>query len=184
MQRGSSTNFMWLRDKLPEDVPGFRQIIYGYDTTLIGDESFQIIDDIALSLIAKLRSIGRTSIAAKPLIFFAHSLGGIVLKRALVTLAGGCGGEELILEKIKGFFFFGVPHLGMEMSHLLAIVKDQPNEPLVRALSHEDGYLLLLDEQFRGISVFSKVRIVSAYETKLSRSAQVGTTLYFAKGPG
>jgi hypothetical protein len=85
--------------------------------------------------------------------------------------------KNWILEKIKGFFFFGVPHLGMEMSHLLTIVKDQPNEPLVRALSHEDGYLLLLDEQFRGISVFSKVRTISAYETKLSRSAQVGTTL-------
>jgi hypothetical protein len=94
-----------LRDKLPEDAPGFRQIIYGYDTTLIGDESFQIIDDIALSLIAKLRSIGGTSIAAKPLIFFAHSLGGIVLKRALVTLAGGCGGEELDPRKDKRFLF-------------------------------------------------------------------------------
>lgn len=175
MQRGSNTNFMWLRDKLPADVSAFRQIIYGYDTSLTGDESFQAIDDLASSFVAKLRSIGRSSAATKPLIFFAHSLGGIVLKHALVTLAGSCGVEKVILEKTRSIFFFGVPHLGMEMSHLLVIAKGQPNEPLIRALSHEEGYLTLLDAQFHGIATLYNIQVISAYETKLSRAAQVSS---------
>jgi hypothetical protein len=167
---------MWLRDKLPEDFPTFKQIIYGYDTRLLGDESFQVIEDLALSLIAQLRSIGKTSTCAKPLIFFAHSLGGIILKQAMVVLAGSSGIEKLILERVRSIFFFGVPHLGMEMSHLLAVARGQPNEALIRALSREAGYLTLLDDQFQGIVVFPKIRIISAYETRLSRAAQVGNT--------
>jgi Putative serine esterase (DUF676) len=179
MQRGSETSFMWLRDKLPEDVSTFRQIIYGYDTSLTGNESFQVIDDLATSFIAKLRSIGRASTTAKPLIYFAHSLGGIILKHALVTLAGSCGGgERLMLEKTRSIFFFGVPHLGMEMSHLLVIAQGQSSEPLVRALSHEDLSLARLDDQFHGIAMFSKVEVISVYETKLSRAAQVGNVLH------
>jgi hypothetical protein len=170
---------MWLRDKLPGDVSTFRQIIYGYDTSVTGNESFQVIDDLATSFIAKLRSIGRASTTAKPLIYFAHSLGGIILKHALVTLAGSCGDERLMLEKTRSIFFFGVPHLGMEMSPLLVIAEGQPSEPLVRALSHEDHSLARLDDQFHGIAMFSKVEVISLYETKLSRAAKVGNALRF-----
>jgi hypothetical protein len=74
---------MWLREKVPEEVSTFRQIVYSYDTPLKANESFQVVEDLALSLIAKLMSIGRSSATAKPLIFFAHSLGGIGLKQAI-----------------------------------------------------------------------------------------------------
>ena len=168
---------MWIRDKLPEDLPAFRQILFGYDTSLASNDSFQVVEDIALSLIAKLRSIGRSSKTAKPIIFFAHSLGGIVLKQAMVVLAGSSGVEKVILQKIRGVFFFGVPHLGMEMAHLLEIVQGQPNEPLVRTLSRDGSYLTLLDDQFRGIALFPKVRIISAYETKMSQSTQVSSAV-------
>jgi hypothetical protein len=161
-QRGLDANFMWLRDKVTEDVPVFRQIIYGYDTPLTGDESFQVIEDSALSLIAKLRSIGRSSSTAKRLKFLAHSLGGIILNQAMVILAGSSGVERVILQRTRSVFFLGVPHL-------LAIVQGQPNESLVRTLAREAGYLTLLDSQFHGIALFPKIRIISAYETKLSR---------------
>jgi len=163
---------MWLRDKLPEDVPAFRQVLYGYNTPLTGDESFQVIKDLALSLIERLRTIG-SSTTATHLIFFAHSLGGVILKQAMVILAGSNDVDKAILSKIRSVVFFAVPHLGMEMSHLLEIVKGQPNESLVRSLSCEGAYLTLLDDQFRGITLFSNIRIISAYETKLSRATQV-----------
>lgn len=160
-----------------------RQIIYGYDTSLTGEESFQVIDDLALSLIGRLKSIGRSSAHAKPLIVLAHSLGGIIFKQALINLAGTTADESLILGKICGVFFFATPHLGMEMSHLLAIVQGQPNEPLIRALSVDDCYLNLLDEQFRGIATHSQIRIFSFYETKLSRATQVCRTSWLACSP-
>lgn len=128
----------------------FRQIIYSCLTPLKVDESFQVVEDLALSLIAKLKSIGRSSATAEPLIFFAHSLGGIILNQAVIVLAGSSGVEKLILERIRGVFFFGVLDFGMGMSHLLALIQGQSNEPLVRALAREANSLTLLDGQFRG----------------------------------
>ncbi|KAI9694157.1 MAG: hypothetical protein M1822_003428 [Bathelium mastoideum] len=171
--RGSQADFVWLRDQLPKDVPTCRQILYGYDTSLTSDESFQAIDDLATSFIGRLKSIGGSSLAMKPLIIFAHSLGGIIVKQSIVTLAGSTDVEKLMLEKIHSVFFFATPHLGMEMSHLLALVKDKPNESLIRVLSNDDSYLRLLDEQFSGIATHSRIRILSFYETKLSRAAEM-----------
>ena len=110
----------------------------------------------------------------KPVIIFAHSLGGIIVKRAIVNLAGSDEAKRLRLEKFRSVLFFATPHLGMEMSHLLAIRRGQPNEPLIKALSTDDSFLNLLDEQFSGIATHSQIRIFSLYETKRSRAPQVG----------
>jgi hypothetical protein len=116
MHRGSQTNFVWLRDRLPRDMPGIRPIIYGYDTQLVKSESVQTIDNLASSFIARLRSIGRESLYAQPLIVIAHSLGGILLRSALIQMANSGGEENFILRSIKMIIFFGVPSKGMHVS--------------------------------------------------------------------
>lgn len=97
-----------------------------------------------------------------------------------MILAGNSGLERMILQRTRSVIFFGVPHLGMDMSHLLAIVQGQPNEALVRMLAREAGFLTLLDSQFHGIALFPGIRIISAYETKLSRGPQVSNTASIA----
>jgi hypothetical protein len=164
---------MWLRDQLPCDFPSVRVITYGYDTKIIGSESFQHIDDLARSLISHLKSIGRAEYSAKPLMILAHSLGGIVVKRALYYLLGSGEAETFMLEQIKLLLFFGVPNKGMHIKHLLAMVHGQPNEPLVRSLSTESDYLHELDMKFSGIVTYKAIRIISAYETRLSLTAVV-----------
>ncbi|KAK5992042.1 hypothetical protein PT974_05438 [Cladobotryum mycophilum] len=72
--------FMWIRDELPTKLPGVRAILYGYDTTLVNSRSFQTIPDLALSFIAELKANGWTSLTAKPIMFLAHSLGGVINK--------------------------------------------------------------------------------------------------------
>lgn len=37
---------MWLRDRLPKDIPGSRISIWGYDTALLGSISVQRISDL------------------------------------------------------------------------------------------------------------------------------------------
>ena len=88
---------MWLRDSLPYHLPCARVIIYGYDTQLYGSRSFQDLEALGSSLrvdiegmndeaivCAKQKSV-YINIAAnfekiKPLIFIAHSLGGLIVK--------------------------------------------------------------------------------------------------------
>jgi hypothetical protein len=50
---------MWLRDSLPYDLEGVRVLTYGYDTSLVGSQTFQNIDDIAISLNKGIRRIRR-----------------------------------------------------------------------------------------------------------------------------
>lgn len=80
---------MWIRDELPQRLPGVRFLTYGYDTALYGSTSFQIISELAISLVETMKAIGWSAPSSKPVLFIAHSLGGVVLKQALVMLAGG-----------------------------------------------------------------------------------------------
>jgi len=185
MNRNSENNFVWLRDRLPKDMPAIRPILYGYDTQLLKSESIQTIDDIASSFIAKLRSIGRGSLSAKPLILMAHSLGGIVVRCALTQMSSSGEEESLMLSSLKMIFFFGVPSKGMHISHLLSMVKGQPNEGLIRMLSEDSHYLSSLNQHFSGIATLKEMRLISAYETKLSRTTQVcNPILPWASSPG
>ena len=96
---------MWLRDQLPKDMPQARSVIYGYNTQLVASVSIQTVDDIAISLVDALRSVGIGSPSTKSLIFLAHSLGGIVLKKALMLLANGDQIEQSMLGFVKGPYF-------------------------------------------------------------------------------
>lgn len=165
---------MWPRDRLPQDVPQLRSLIYGYDTTLFKSHSFQNLDHIASSFNASLREFRRFLPPAKPLILLAHSLGGIVLKRALVLMAHD-GDEEYkaILGSVKGLVFFGVPHRGMEISHLLAMVAKQPNEDLISSTLSPDSILLpKLHEQFSEITLHINQDIRFVFETVESQMTE------------
>ena len=158
---------MWLRDQLPKDVPKLRSLIYGYDTKLFKSRSFQDLDDIARSFIARLKELRRSLTPAKYLFILAHSLGGIVLMRALVLLAhDGNDEEKLMLKSVKGLVFFGVPHRGMEISHFLAMVAKQPNEDLIsRTLSSSSTLLPELSKGFSEIAFGFNENIRYVYET-------------------
>jgi hypothetical protein len=172
--RGTDKSFMWIRDEAPANVPGMRTVIYGYDSSLLHSTSNQSIRDIARDFIEHLR-LGRWNMTtSKPLVFLAHSLGGLVLKDALVQIADAKDNRDsCLLDKILGVVMFGVPNLGMEQSHLRAMVEGQPNELLVDDLSRNSNYLSQLDASFSGITFERGILIFWAYETAQSKTVVV-----------
>lgn len=154
-----------------------RVLTYGYDSHLLGSQSFQSIREISLALITKMRSIGLAEPSSKPLLFLAHSLGGIVVKEAIARIANSPPLEATFMWKVKRVIFFGVPNRGMRISHLLPLVEQQPNEPLVQTLAEGSSYLEHLDAQFYGISSMRQVDLVSIYETHKSPTPQVSVLL-------
>lgn len=167
---------MWIRDALPKMATHVRFILYGYDTTLVGSNSFQTVSDLAVSLINELKAGGWTSPAAKPLIFFAHSLGGVVLKQAFVMLAGSGAREVALLSQTKGAILFGVPSQGMPMSDLLSMLGTQPNtSALVADISEHSQFLPQLERQVSGISHVRQMSLVWAYETQTTPTVVVIT---------
>jgi len=164
---------MWIRDAMPACRPGTRFITYGYDTELVGSRSFQSITDLASTLVTELTANGWARPTTKPFMFLAHSLGGVILKQALVMLAGSGARETFMLTKVNGAICFGVPSNGMATSHLLAMVKDQPNRSLVKDLSEKSEYLCDLGKQFDGIAHNRHMKLFWAYETLESPTAVV-----------
>ncbi|KAI9150643.1 hypothetical protein HJFPF1_10418 [Paramyrothecium foliicola] len=164
-------SFMWIRDEMPSYLPGVRNIIYGHDSRLVDSASNQTIRDMSREFIDYLR-IGNFNLpSAKPLVFLAHSLGGLILKDAMVQIAGAADvSDSSILERVRGAVMFGVPNLGMEQSHLLAIVDGQPNETLIEDLSRGSQYLSQLDKAFSGIIFERDIKVFWGYETVLSHT--------------
>jgi hypothetical protein len=82
---------MWLRDTLPFDLtshltsdsagrPMARVMTYGYESTVAESRSIQNLEDLATSFHTSLLPLAAGP-KNKPIIFVAHSLGGLVVKQ-------------------------------------------------------------------------------------------------------
>lgn len=171
---GRDKSFMWVRDALPHLVQNAKFILYGYDTRLAGSKSFQTVSDIALTFIHTLQQGGWAAPGPRKLIFFAHSLGGIVLKEALRMVADSGVMDELILSRTKGAIFFGVPSQGLDVSDLQIMLQGQPNkDTLIKEISNESSFVEILEEQFSGIAHLRKMKLLWAYETETTPTIAV-----------
>ncbi|KAI9148377.1 Protein SERAC1 [Paramyrothecium foliicola] len=182
--KGDDKSFMWIRDVLPTIFPTIRFVLYGYDTTLANSKSFQTIADLAGTLALELEANGWASPLTKPMIFIAHSLGGVLLKQLFIILADGSNRATFMLSIIKGAIFFGTPSVGMPLVNLLTMVASQPNKGLVQDLSAQSSFLENLQMQFEGITYIRKMRLFWVYETKTSPTVvQTDTGSYLRSGP-
>ncbi|CAH0022758.1 unnamed protein product [Clonostachys rhizophaga] len=158
--RGDKT-FMWIRDSLPGLLDDIRFILYGYNTKLLDSKSIQAVPDLARSFIAALQAGNWMS---KPLIFLAHSLGGVLMKQSIVALEG-TQEDQQILDLIRGGIFFGVPSVGMSVQDLENMIGEQPNRVLINCLSDNFNFVRNLEEHFERVSS-PRMRVVWAYETQ------------------
>ncbi|KAH0543156.1 hypothetical protein FGG08_002501 [Glutinoglossum americanum] len=159
------------------DLKGARVLLYGYDTGLVRSESFQNIDDIAVTFSRSIRSIRRTykvddDLTPRPIIFIAHSLGGLILKKAILQMKGGVKADRDNFNSIYGALLFGVPNQGIRIEHWLPIVNGQPNEDLIRNLGFGSKYLRDLGDEFHLAFSFPDSEIISIYETERTRVAK------------
>ncbi|CCA77543.1 hypothetical protein PIIN_11520 [Serendipita indica DSM 11827] len=84
----SDNGVCWLRDLLPSDFPNARILSYGYDADTYSREcvSTQAIGRHAEGFINAL-SRRRKACPRRPIIFIAHDIGGIILKRTVSDIA-------------------------------------------------------------------------------------------------
>ncbi|KZZ87463.1 ankyrin repeat-containing protein [Moelleriella libera RCEF 2490] len=167
---------MWLRDSLPNDLQDTpaRIMVYGYDSSLRKRNSIQCLSDIASEFRDNLLQFKRTP---RPIIFIGHSLGGLVIKRALVSIWDlALSDPELrpLARAVYGIFFFGVPHDGMEITALRRVVKDSWDRALVESLSSKNSESLSsLSSRFKkSIAEFPNLKVHCFYETEFSPTVQ------------
>lgn len=151
-------NEPWPRTLLPTFISKARILTYGYDAYAIRKSvlSNNRAIDHATNLLHDLTT-DRTSCNAssRPIIFVAHSLGGLVCKKALLLSRRN---PELHLQDIfkstKGIVFMGTPHGGSWMASwakipaaALSFVKSS-NRSLLAVLETDNQFLESLQLEF------------------------------------
>nr|XP_036587170.1 ankyrin repeat-containing protein [Colletotrichum truncatum]KAF6797901.1 ankyrin repeat-containing protein [Colletotrichum truncatum] len=154
-------------------------MLYGYDTLLPGSLSKESIEDLGSTLLERITSFrGEDGTSSRPIIFIGHSLGGLLVKEALVRAGRRrSDAKSDFLKACFGLLFFGVPNLGLRNEQLRTLVRGQPNEALIHDLlvdkeSEPSTFLKRLADQFSE-SCQGRYRVVSFFERQLSRTIEL-----------
>ncbi|KAI1362732.1 hypothetical protein F5Y08DRAFT_341358 [Xylaria arbuscula] len=111
-QTGRTT--LWIKDFLPTQLPNARIMTYGYSSQVFSIKHLtqRILYSNSKALLAALDS-NRQDISAtnRPVIFIAHSLGGLIVKSALIHANNDTVFKDILLST-AGMVFFGTPHQG------------------------------------------------------------------------
>ncbi|KAI1163957.1 ankyrin [Nemania serpens] len=147
---------------LPHIVPNARVLTFGYDTnirhSLNGPISQNGLGDHAADFLSALESC-RIQDARRPLIFVAHSLGGLLVKdmlRLSKSYENSQPDRFEVYESTTNLFFFGTPHAGADprnplhrvLTNITKAVGFRVNEAIVQTLMPGAERSKLLAEDF------------------------------------
>ncbi|GKU07361.1 unnamed protein product, partial [Fusarium langsethiae] len=171
--KSPNSDDVWLRDFLPKDVPNIRVLLYGYDTSLQGSLSNQSMEDLGRGFLEKVIAFrANDGTNRRPIIFIGHSLGGLLIKEALIRARKHRNNEDSDLSKASfGMLLFGVPNLGLRNDQLETFVRGQPNADLIHDLvvNNDSEASAFLKRQAREFSEDCKCyHAVTFYERKHS----------------
>lgn len=164
---------MWLTDNLPRDIPAARVMIFGYESELPHSRSHVQLDDLAGPLQIAISQILRSD-KRKPLLLIGHSLGGLLVKQALIRIAEPDfeNGLPNLLDMVTGTLLFGTPNDGLDIESLVPMVNDQPNRSLLESLNFKNSQVLRHQRQeFSKVLERTKLQLFCLYETELSPTA-------------
>lgn len=170
---------LWLQDFLPADIEGARVMTFDYNADTAFKTSADIVD-YAGGLLRRLANHreeeGET---ARPIIFIVHSLGGIIVKQALV-LAHAEAQYRSIKDHTVGIFFFATPHGGSKFANygkvlgdLATALTNRPSSKLLDTLRSDSHILTTLTKDFSAlipdfqIATFYELRPMSGFSSPI-----------------
>ncbi|RYP59386.1 hypothetical protein DL769_008561 [Monosporascus sp. CRB-8-3] len=174
--RHEDTGIVWPEDLIPKVMPSFRVLSFGYSAHVYDNVSLAHIRDHARNLLNLLNDERAEIPPERPVVFVAHSLGGLVVKQAL-RLANNEAPFKLVAKATRGILLFSTPHHGADEEKWLRIAEGfaplaPPNpdpsgaqtirNPLVDALKRESRDVLEISEDFRFLAC--SYALVSFYE--------------------
>ena len=168
---------LWLRDFLPDQLPGARIFSFGYPSEVAFTTAKGKLLDFARSLLEGLKSrrLGER-LQCRPLIFVCHSMGGIVVKLALITARLDLNNYGDIQQSTRGCLFLATPHRGSESVLWPSILSNIANvafaasssfsgsfrSDLLNALEKGSIELKSISQQFKHL--MANIRVVSFLE--------------------
>ena len=165
----------WPRDLLPKAFPQARIVTWGYDVQIEGfltATSQASIYHHAENLLSDLVMLRKSDVAKLvPLIFIAHSLGGIVVKDALSLSGHESTVINAVLPATIGVMFLGTPHhgsgaasLGKKAFEVSKIFFKKPNLQVLRGLETNSETLERISRSFGQVLSAGRFKVHSFRE--------------------
>ncbi|KAJ1324157.1 protein SERAC1 [Microdochium nivale] len=156
----------WPSEWLPYE-DGFESVrihSFGYNSNW-DKESVLNVHDFATSLLNALCDSldGRDQSSQTPIVLVAHSMGGLVIKRAYVLAR--CRPEfAAIAARIKAMFFLASPHHGADLAQTLSrVLSLGGSRPFVKDLHPQSAVIQALNDEFPRYS--QDLKLFSIFET-------------------
>ncbi|KFX98351.1 hypothetical protein O988_04393 [Pseudogymnoascus sp. VKM F-3808] len=148
----------WFKSLLPKDLPTARIMTYGYDANVanfIGVAGQNTVREHARNLVNELAARRRNA-AGRPIIFVAHSLGGLVCQDALlICINPDEEAQSDILSSTCGIAFLGTPHAGSDLekfavalANIVSLSLKKPNKKLLKVLGRKSEVLANIKNDF------------------------------------
>jgi hypothetical protein len=121
--KSTKSDFNWASDKngLAKDYPNARVLLYMYESAFHGPLKVdQFLDNIAKGLLHALQSI-RGDQFNRPLVFIGHSMGGLVIAKAVTMMDSQRDTFRKMFEATAGCIFFGSPFNGAQAASVAAM---------------------------------------------------------------
>ncbi|KAK5940015.1 hypothetical protein PMZ80_007433 [Knufia obscura] len=129
--QSNKTEFNWIKDSkdgLARDFPKARILLFQYESAWSGGLKVkQFIYNIAISLLLGLRG-SREARSTTPVVFLGHSMGGLVIAKAIVLADQRRDLVPTMFECISGCIFFGTPFDGCpaaSAASMLAVIGEK-----------------------------------------------------------
>lgn len=154
----------WL-EWLAKDYPSVNVYSVGYDSHYLASLSKGSgggLIDIATMLLERV--ISRPT-RTKPVLFIAHSLGGLVAKQMLrKSCEASSSRRKKLCSETLGVVFVGTPHQGAQLASSIQSVLSIGASQQVKAIGYAEPALLDLNDWFRNWTPNTKLQVSSFYE--------------------
>lgn len=168
----------WPSDLLPDDRKDARILTYGYDSHVshyfTGAADQSSIDQHGRSLLNALLAV-RTDCTSRPLVFVAHSLGGLVVEEALIESRkqGKYEDSKNLCRSCVAVMFFGTPHRGSPdaswaqmLSNVARVLQFDTNCAILQDLSSRTSKLESLRRDFLDCIIQENIVVHTFQESK------------------
>ncbi|KAL6699743.1 hypothetical protein J3F84DRAFT_404743 [Trichoderma pleuroticola] len=157
-----------------DNRPMARLMIYGYESAVSQSKSIQNLEDLATAFHSGLLALAAGP-TTRPIILIGHSLGGLIIKQALISLSrSSISDDQKLIRAVYGVIFFGTPHDGMDISSLIPMVGDGPNRFLVESISCINSQIISIQQRdfHHALGKEGDSEVFCFYETLESPTAQ------------
>lgn len=169
----------WPESWLPQDLPNVRVVSVEYDTHLSDwmshcphEKETRTISFRSQQILEKLKTAGIGQ--KRPVVWIAHSMGGLVLKNMLLIADDKKDEYQKIVENTRGIIFYSTPHFGSQLAEYSRKVRKLLFPSVeVMALSHDSPQLRDLNDEFKNLAQVRDIKVLNFGELQ-STSIGVG----------